>query len=151
MFGVLRGFIIARKMAIIYDVDVNKLIDRAAEKLKGIIKMPEWANYVKTGRHKERPPIDNDWWYKRAASILRKIYILGPIGTNKLRRKYGGKKNRGMKPEKTYRGGGKIIRVILQQLEKNELIKQDKKGIHKGRIITNKGKSFLDKLAKQKN
>lgn len=135
-------------MTSIFDRKPQELIEKAAESLKKEIAMPEWAKFVKTGRAKERPPVDTEWWYKRAASILRKVYRHGPIGTNKLRSKYGSKKNRGHKPEARYRGSGKIIRVILQQLEKQQLIKQEKKGVHKGRIITPKGKSFLDKIAK---
>jgi len=135
-------------MATIYDANTTELINKASEALKQIIKAPEWSKYVKTGTAKERPPAENDWWYKRAASILRKIYLKGPIGTNKLRVKYGSKKNRGYKPEKFYPASGKIIRTILQQLEKVELIKHGQKGVHKGRIVTPKGKSFLDKLSK---
>tara|TARA_Y100000034_G_C6893885_1_gene411703 strand:- start:667 stop:1074 length:408 start_codon:yes stop_codon:yes gene_type:complete len=135
-------------MATIYDTNTQELIKKAAGALKEIIKAPEWSIFVKTGRSRDRPPIETDWWYTRAASVLRKVYLKGPIGTNKLKVKYSGRKNRGYKPEKTYPGSGKIIRVILQQLEKAELIKQASKGVHKGRIITPKGKSFLDKLAK---
>jgi len=136
------------KMATIYDTNTQELIKKAANALKEKIKAPEWSMFVKTGVAKERPPVDRDWWYMRAASILRKIYLFGPIGTNKLRVKYSSRKNRGYVPEKTFSGSGKIIRVILQQLEKEELIKKAEKGVHKGRIITPKGKSFLDKLAK---
>ena len=135
-------------MATIYDTNTQELIKKAANALKEKIKAPEWSMFVKTGVAKERPPVDRDWWYMRAASILRKIYLFGPIGTNKLRVKYSSRKNRGYVPEKTFSGSGKIIRVILQQLEKEELIKKAEKGVHKGRIITPKGKSFLDKLAK---
>ncbi|MBU2634380.1 MAG: 30S ribosomal protein S19e [Nanoarchaeota archaeon] len=135
-------------MATIYDIDTNKLIERAALQLKPLIKAPEWSLFVKTGTSKERAPDNQNWWYFRAASILRTIYIKGPIGTNKLRVKYGSKKNRGVKPEKFYPGSGKIIRTILQQLEKIELIKQAEKNKYKGRVITPKGKSFLDKLSK---
>ena len=92
--------------------------------------------------------MDNEWWYKRAAAVLRSVYIKGPIGTSKLRTKYGGKKNRGYKPEKFYRGSGKIIRTVLQQLETSGLIIQQQKGVHKGRVVTPKGKIFLDKLSK---
>jgi len=136
-------------MVTIYDVDASKLIKKASEELKKIelIKPPEWAKFVKTGASKERPPVEKDWWYMRAASILRKVYVLGPIGVSKLRKKYGGKKNRGHKPERTYKGSGSIIRKALQQLEKAELIKQVEKGVHKGKVITSKGKKFLDKLA----
>jgi len=135
-------------MATIYDVDTNKLIEKTALELKALIKAPEWSLFVKTGTSKERPPVDRDWWYHRAASILRAVYIKGPIGTSKLRIKYGSRKNRGVKPEKFYPGSGKIIRVILQQLEKIEFIQQSEKSKRKGRIITKKGKSFLDKIAK---
>jgi len=131
----------------IQDTQTNILLDNTAKKLKEIkeISKPEWANFVKTSRARERPPVNPDWWYVRSASILRKIYLLGPIGVNKLKVKYGGKKNRGHKPEKSYPGSGKIIRVVLQQLETAKLIEQAEKGAHKGRIITSKGKSLLDK------
>jgi small subunit ribosomal protein S19e len=131
----------------IQDSQTNVLISNTAKKLKEVqeISKPEWANFVKTSRAKERPPVDSDWWYMRAASILRKIYLLGPIGVNKLKVKYGAKKNRGHKPGKSYPGSGKIIRVILQQLETAKLIEQTEKGAHKGRVLTAAGKSLLDK------
>ncbi len=135
-------------MANVYDVNAEKLIKKAAEELKKDIKIPEWAKFVKTGAGKERPPVEKDWWYMRAASILRKIYINGPIGVEKLRKKYSTKKNMGHKPERVYVGSGKIIRTILQDLEKNDYIKFTEKKVHKGRIITTKGKKFLDNLSK---
>lgn len=135
-------------MANIYDIDATELINKTAEKLKQIINPPEWSKFVKTSPAKERLPSQKDWYYKRAASILRTIYVRGPIGVEKLRIKYGAKKNRGHKPEKFYKASGSIIRKIIQGLEKAELISYKKDGIHKGRIITSKGKSFLDKLAK---
>lgn len=136
----------------IHDIDTNELLEKAAKELQKIetMKMPEWALYVKTGVGKERPPARLDWWYMRAASVLRKIYIDGPLGVSKLRTKYSAKMNRGHKPEKVYKGSGKIIRTILQQLEKSGFIKFEEKGVHKGRVITPKGKSFLDKLGKSK-
>ena len=137
-------------MVSVYDVNANELIEKAAKELKKIaeLKMPEWALFVKTGVHKERQPVNRDWWYIRGAAILRKLYLNSPVGVSKLRTKYGGKKNRGNKPGRFYKGSGKIIRNILQQLEKAEFIKKAEKGVHKGRVITKKGKSFLDKLAK---
>ena len=138
-------------MATMYDVEAQELISRAAEELKKIpeIKPPEWAPFVKTGMHKERPPVNHDWWYLRAASVLRTVYRLGPVGVSKLRIKYGGKKNRGVKKEHFFRGSGNILRKSLQQLEKAGLIKFVEKGVHKGRVMTPKGKSFLDKIATQ--
>ena len=135
-------------MATMYDADPGILIQKASEGLKSKIQAPDWSKFVKTGVSKERPPEDPDWWHKRAAAVLRSVYMQGPLGTNKLRTKYGGKKNRGYQPEKFFPGSGKIIRTVLQQLEKAELIVQQQKGVHKGRVITAKGKSFLDKIVK---
>ncbi len=136
-------------MTTIYDVDPSGLIEKTAEELKKLdsIKPPVWAAFAKTGMHKERPPVKNDWWYARAASVLRQIYRYSPIGVSKLRTMYGGKKNRGYRPEHFFKGSGSIIRKVLQQLEKEGFVKQDLKSIHKGRVITAKGKKFLDGIA----
>ncbi|RMF55842.1 30S ribosomal protein S19e [Candidatus Woesearchaeota archaeon] len=136
-------------MVNIYEVPVNDFIERLAEELKKLeqIKAPDWSIFVKTGRHKERPPAREDWWHVRCAAVLRSVYKLGPIGVSKLRRKYGGKKNRGHKPEHSYPGSGSIARKALQQLEAAGLVKQHEKGVHKGRVITPKGVSLLEKTA----
>ncbi len=134
-----------------YDVDATELIDGIAEELKKVeaVKPPEWAIFVKTGVHKERPPVREDWWYVRAASVLRKVRLMGPIGVSKLRTLYGGKQSRGYKGEVFKRASGNIIRKILQQLQKAELIKQGDKGVHKGRVATPKGIKFIDDIAKK--
>jgi small subunit ribosomal protein S19e len=131
----------------IQNTPTSTLLDNVSKQLKEIkeITPPEWSNFVKTSSARERPPVQKDWWYARAASILRKVYILGPIGVNKLRKKYGGKKNRGHKPEISKLGSGKIIRTILQQLESAGLLEKTNKESHFGRILTPKGKSLLDK------
>ncbi len=136
-------------MANAHYIEPEKLIKRVAEELKKIetLKMPDWAKFVKTGPSRERVPMDEDWWYTRSASIFRTVYLRGPIGVNKLRQKYGSKKNRGHKPERFYKASGKIIRVILRQLETAGFVKQAEIGVHKGRIVTNEGRSFLDKTA----
>ena len=135
------------KKVFVEDAPTQELIERVAEKLKKIdaIKPPEWAKFVKTGVHKERPPVRADWWYLRASAILRSIYKLGPIGVSKLRVKYGGIKNRGFASEHFYRGSGSIIRKSLQQLEKAGLIKQETKGVHKGKVLTKEGFELLKK------
>lgn len=132
----------------IQDKNPNEVIEKTAKQLESVITMPEWALFVKTSHGKDRVPSRDDWYFVRSAAILRKIYIDGPLGVSKLRTKFGSKKNRGSKPEKFVRASGKIIRSIVQQLEKAELIKQVEKGVHKGRVITDKGKSFIDKAAK---
>ena len=138
-------------MTTMYEVDAQELVAKTAEELKKAaeIKPPARAAFVKTGMHKERPPADNDWWYLRTASILRAVYRLGPVGVSKLRAKYGGKKNRGHKKEHFYKGSGNILRKSLQQLEKAGFVKFVEIGVHKGRVVTPKGKSFLDKVATQ--
>jgi small subunit ribosomal protein S19e len=128
------------------DCDAQKHVRAMADELKKHVKQPEWSLFIKTGVSKERPPEQKDWWYLRAASILRRIYIDGPVGVQKLRSYYGGRHRRGHKPAHFAEGGGKILRVILQDLEKAGFVKKaDKK---KGRIITSQGEKFLVSAAK---
>lgn len=136
-------------MVSVFDVDPSKLIEKLAVELKKIeqVVAPEWAQFAKTGAGKERPPAIKDWWHMRAASVMRKIYVSGPIGVSKLRKKYSSKKNRGHKPERVYSGSGNILRKILQQLEKAELLKYVEKGVHKGRIVTSKGEKLINQIA----
>ncbi|MFW6025955.1 MAG: 30S ribosomal protein S19e [Candidatus Woesearchaeota archaeon] len=132
-----------------YDVNQNELIKNVAEELKENIEMPDWAKFVKTGPQNERPPLNEDWWYIRAASILRTVYLKGPIGTAKLRRKYSGRRNKGVQPDRVYKAGGKIIRTILQQLEKAELLRFKDAGVNKGRVTTKNGSDLLKKTSKK--
>ena len=99
-----------------YDVPASTLINKLAQHLKDNIDRltpPKWATFVKTGAHAERPPENPDWWYTRCSSLLRKIYLKGPIGLAHLRSKYGGRVDRGVKPEHAGRGGGAILRTAL--------------------------------------
>lgn len=134
-------------MATVYEIPADKLIEAVAKDLKENVKLerPEWATYVKTGTHVERLPENPDWWYVRAASIIRKIYINGPIGVQRLRTAYGGKKNRGYKPEKFMRAGGKNIRTILKEFDTLGYTLK----VPGGRKITPTGQSYLDKIANQ--
>ena len=133
-------------MPTVYNVPANKFIERLAEELKKIpeIKPPEWAKFVKTGVHKERAPEQPDWWYIRCASILRKIYVHGPVGVSRLRVAYGGRQKRGFAPEHFRRGSGSIIRKALQQLEQAGLIEKVER---EGRVVSPKGRSFMDRIA----
>ncbi len=132
------------------DVPADLLIKRVAEKLKmehEQVKPPVWAYFAKTGVHKERPPHDPDWWYMRAASILRKLYKSGePIGIERFRVIYGGRMNRGVAPERFAKASGAVIRKILQQLEAARLVR---KVPGKGRELTPQGRSLLDRTAKE--
>ena len=35
----------------------------------GKIKLPDYVDYVKTGKHKELAPYDRDWYYIRAGNM----------------------------------------------------------------------------------
>ncbi|MCK4647819.1 40S ribosomal protein S19 [Candidatus Pacearchaeota archaeon] len=135
----------------IYELDAGEYNLKLAEALKNVpeFKQPEWVAFVKSSASKERPIDDENFWYKRAASILRQVYKRKFLGVNRLRTKYGSKKNRGYAPEKFMKAGGKIIRTILQQSDTagfTEIIKPNK-GVRSqkpGRMITQKGKEFLE-------
>jgi len=131
----------------VYELPAGEYNTKLAEALKQIeqIKEPIWAAYVKTGVAKQRPPQEKDFWQKRAASILRQIYIHNVVGVNRLKTRYGSKQNRGMKPEKFKKSSGKIIRVILQQCEAAELLeKANQPGKRAGRKLTDQGKQLLE-------
>jgi small subunit ribosomal protein S19e len=135
-------------MATAFDVPANRLIPKLAEELSKVetIKAPEWAACAKTGRHREKSPVDDRWWYVRSAAVLRKIYVEGPIGTTRLAAKFGGKKDRGSKPNKATRGSRSIARATVQQLEKSQLVQRDRDG---GRVISGKGRKMVDNLSTQ--
>ena len=141
----------------VYELNAQEYNLKLAEALKKVeeFKEPEWAKFVKSGAAKERPIDDEDFWYKRAASILRNIYKTGSVGVQRLRTKYGSKKNRGFKPEAFKKGSGKIIRIILQQADKAGFteIQKPVRGVKSkkpGRILTDKGKSFLENIGGEK-
>ncbi len=132
-------------MADIRTLDHAEYNKKIAEALKNIseVKAPEWAKFVKTSSHKQRPSIEEDFWHKRAASILRQIYIRGVVGTGRLRVRYGGRKDNGVKPARFVKAGGKMIRSILQQVESVGFIEKVK-GRRCGRQLTEKGRQFLE-------
>lgn len=117
-------------------------------KQKPEFKQPEWALFVKTGQAKQRPPENGDWWYVRAASILRTLYTQGVVGVERLKSKYGSRKKRGMAPERFRKASGKIIRVIMQQATKAGLVEYIKEK-RTGRKLTKAGKEWLESLASE--
>jgi len=134
-------------MSIVYELPANEYNQKLAEALKQFpeFEQPEWSLYVKTGTAKKRPPQEEDFWFKRAASILRQAYVQKTIGVNRLKTRYGSKKNRGMKPERFRKASGKIIRTILQQAEAAGLLEKTKEiGRKAGRKLTDKGKELME-------
>lgn len=133
-------------MSTVFDVPAELLINNVADEFKDNndkINAPDWTKLVKTGVHKERKPENVDWWYVRCASVLRRVYIDGPVGVKSLRTFYGGKKDRGVNPEKFRQGSGSIVRGALHQLEDAGYVAK----VDAGRIITPEGRSFLDKTS----
>jgi small subunit ribosomal protein S19e len=134
-------------MVTVKDVPADKLIAKLKEELKQVkeIQPLEWSYFVKSGVHKERPPQQEDFWYLRSASVLRRIYLDGPVGTERLRSYFGGRKGRGHRPARFRKASGAIIRKILQQLETAGLIEKNQN--KEGRKTSNKGRKFLDRIA----
>ena len=106
---------------------------------------PEWAGNVKTGVHKQLSPNIDDWWYIRCAAVLRKIYTDGPIGIERLRSVYGGKKDNGSTPYHKAKGSGSIARKTVQQLEAAGYLQK----VKEGRTVSAKGRSMLDNAANE--
>ncbi|MEM2136527.1 MAG: 30S ribosomal protein S19e [Candidatus Methanomethylicia archaeon] len=125
------------------DVPAEKLIMEIAKQFKKNypqITPPVWAQYVKTGVHRDKVPENPDWWYIRSASILRKIFLSGFVGVESLRTAFGGRKQLGTRKSHFRKSGGKIIRKILQQLEAAKLV-MNVDG--RGRTLTSEGRSLL--------
>jgi small subunit ribosomal protein S19e len=132
-------------MAKVYDVPQDLFIGKLTEILKNEdIPAPSWVLYVKTGVHADRPPQDSDWWYTRCASILRKVYLNGPIGIKELRVLYGGGKPHGYGAAHHKDAGGSIIRKAIYGLEKLGYVEKVEK---KGRVVSRQGMKKLDTLA----
>ena len=130
----------------IYDVLPQDLINAVAMQLKtdNSLQVPEEAKFWKTSWIREFPPEDYKmFWYIRGASLLRKLYR-SSIGINRLKKVYGGRTPGYVHLKHSSTGSGAIIRRILQQLETAGLVQKTDK---KGRILTNAGRSLLDKTA----
>ena len=133
-------------MAKVYDVPADELISKLTEILKTEeIPAPNWTMFVKTGAHADKPPQKSDWWYTRCASILRKIYLHGPLSVNDLRTIYGtGKRNMYYGARHHKDASGAIIRNAIHGLEKLGYLEKVEK---KGSVLTRQGMQKLDKIS----
>jgi small subunit ribosomal protein S19e len=129
-------------------VPADALIDELADRLADRTEEPDWVNYAKTGSSKELPPQQDDFWDVRAASLLRKVAVDGPVGVDRLSTAYGDRKQGSTRyrvaAKHTEPGSKNIIRTILQQLEEEDLIATAQ---GEGRVVTPEGQSFLDEVA----
>lgn len=132
------------------DVDQHAFVKALATFLKksGKLKVPEWTDIVKNGHHKEMAPYDDDWYYIRAASMARHLYIRAPAGVGAFTKIYGGRKRNGTCPSHFCRGSSSVARKVLQSLEGIKLVEKDQNG---GRRLTSQGRRDLDRIASQLN
>ncbi|KAJ4767850.1 40S ribosomal protein S19 [Rhynchospora pubera] len=108
------------------------------------MELPHWTDIVKTARFKELAPYDPDWYYIRAASMARKIYLRHGIGVGGFQKIYGGRRRNGSCPPHFCKSSGAVARHILQQLKSMDIIDIDPKG---GRMLTSQGRRDLDQVA----
>ncbi len=133
-------------MTTVYDVPPGLLIERLKDQLEkdAKIKPPEWAKFARTGVHTEKAPVQRDWWFRRVASVLRKVYLNGPIGSARLAAEFGGRRDDGSAPYHPRRGSRSVAREAMQQLESLGYLSKAEK---KGRTITPAGRKLLDNLS----
>ncbi|CAI4732318.1 BCN_G0047750.mRNA.1.CDS.1 [Saccharomyces cerevisiae] len=131
------------------DVAAQDFINAYASFLQrqGKLEVPGYVDIVKTSSGNEMPPQDAEgWFYKRAASVARHIYMRKQVGVGKLNKLYGGAKSRGVRPYKHIDASGSINRKVLQALEKIGIVEISPKG---GRRISENGQRDLDRIAAQ--
>ncbi|MFB6152575.1 MAG: 30S ribosomal protein S19e [Haloarculaceae archaeon] len=137
-------------MTTLYDVPADALNEAVAERLadEDALEEPDWFTFAKTGVGRELPPEQADFWRVRAASLLRKVAVDGPVGVGTLRTAYGDSKQGSnryrVRPNSSTDASGKIVRTILQQLEDAGYV-QTAEG--EGRRVTPDGRSLLDEVA----
>jgi small subunit ribosomal protein S19e len=137
-------------MATLYDAPPEALVDALADELaeRDAVEPPAWAEYAKTGAGRELPPEQDDFWYRRVASVLRKVAVDGPVGVGSLTTAYGsttdGSTRYRVAPAHSTGGSGSVTREAIQQLEAEDLLKQ---AGGEGRQVTADGRSLLDTTA----
>ena len=113
---------------------------------------PGWVDTVKTSHSNELPPQSADWFYVRAASVARHVYLRKSVGVGRLRKVHGSTKNRGSRPSHHVNASGSVDRKVMQALEELgilEKVDDDEEGTSTkgGRRITQAGARDLDRIA----
>ena len=139
----------AKSGTTVKDVSAHDFVVAYAQHLKrqGKMELPKWVDLVKTASHKELSPYDGDWYYIRAASIARKIYLRPNTGIGALTKVYGSRERNGTHTEHFHKASGGIIRNIIHQLEAIKVLEKVEGG--KGRRVTRIGQQDLDRIAGQ--
>ncbi|MEQ2189017.1 40S ribosomal protein S19, partial [Goodea atripinnis] len=130
------------------DVNQQEFVRALAAFLKksGKLKVPDWVDLVKLGKHKELAPSDENWFYIRAASTVRHLYLRGGAGVGSMTKIYGGRKRNGVCPAHYSVGSKNVARKVLQALELLKMIEKIPNG---GRRLTPQGTRDLDRIAGQ--
>ena len=117
--------------ATVKDVPAQEFVSALAAHFKKTQKLnvPAWHDLIKTATYKELCPQDPDWYYVRAASVARKIYLRGGIGVGAFQKIYGGAKSNGSRRPHFAKAAAGIHRNILKGLTEIDLVakKKDKK------------------------
>ncbi|KAG7173458.1 40S ribosomal protein S19-like [Homarus americanus] len=112
----------------------------------GKVKVPDWADLVKTAKFKELAPYDDDWFYTRVAAVARHIYLRSPVGVGSVQKVFGARQSRGTAPSHFCKSSGAVARKALQTLETLKLVEKAPSG---GRRLTSQGHRDLDRIAAQ--
>merc|ERR1711953_1535658 len=80
------------------------------------------GDLVKTGHFHELAPYDEDWFYTRAAAIMRKLYVKPTVGIGRLANKFGGKQRNGVARKHHAKSSRGVIRACMKALEGAKLL-----------------------------
>ncbi|XP_038135265.1 40S ribosomal protein S19 [Cyprinodon tularosa] len=130
------------------DVNQQEFVKALSAFLKksGKLKVPEWVDTGKLARHKELAPCDDNWFYTRAASTARHLYLRGGVGVGAMIKIYGGRQRNGVCPAHFSVGSRNVARKVLQALDGLKMVEKDPNG---GRRLTPQGQRDLDRIAGQ--
>ena len=145
----------ASETVTVKDVPADRFIAAYAAHLKKTQKVTplEGHEYLKTAHYKDVAPLNEDWYYVRAAAVARKLYLKPRIGVGRLRHLFGSVKRNGMCHNKHAKAAGKIIRHSMQQLEKAGVLTQyvdeeDKSMKFDERVVSREGQKEMNEVAK---
>lgn len=141
-----------RRVTGVKGVAADVFIQKYAKHLKesGQFDIPKWMEYAKSGRARELPPMDPDFMYIRAASMIRQLCMNHSVGVGRFRHIYGGSYNKGVNPSHHTMASGKVIRHCFAQLQKmNLVLAPANPSSAKGRVLTSKGQSSVAHIASQ--
>merc|ERR1712132_11058 len=129
----------SRRSVTVKDVPADDFIKACADFLKRQPKfdVPKYHDIVKTGTFKELAPYDEDWFYVRAASVARKVYLRKGTGVGALKKWYGGSSGTHVGTCKAHFGKAR------HELEKLEMMEHLGDG---GRMISSKGRAEMDRI-----